>query len=112
MKLVNVIQWVSCETANPTHLKSRPDRVIVKHTCAEVTERDRSCVERDIRLSIEPRDLYSTKLNRITWLDSEGTRPEESLPKDSHPEMGKDSEEPYELKFIPLSGRTVGGLAG
>ncbi len=59
MKLVNVIQWVSCETANPTHLKSRPDRVIVKHTCAEVTERDRSCVERDIRLSIEPRDLYN-----------------------------------------------------
>ena len=44
-------------------------------------------------------------------MDSEVTRPEGSLPKDSHPEMGMDSEEPYELKLIPLSGRSVGGLA-
>ena len=71
MKLVNVTQWVSCETANPTHLKSRPDRVIVKHTCAEVTERDRSCVERDIRLSIEPRDLYYSLGKRINKVKSQ-----------------------------------------
>ena len=39
--------------------------MIGKHTCAEVTERDRSCVERDIRLSIEPRDLYNCGSNSV-----------------------------------------------
>ena len=41
----------------------------------------------------------------LNWLDSEVTRPEGSLPKDSHPEMGKDSEEPYELKLTYGIGR-------
>lgn len=61
MKPVVTIQLVShCVSGG----KSSPQRGSSPHaeekrTCVRVTERDRSCVERECRGAIEPRDLYN-----------------------------------------------------
>jgi len=61
MKLVITIQLVS---SRENGRKSNPQRgssphAVAKRTCVRVTERDRSCVDRECRGAIEPRDLYN-----------------------------------------------------
>jgi len=61
MKSVIAVQLVSCRASGD---KSSPQgssslHAEVKRTCVRATERDRSCVDRECRGAIEPRNLYN-----------------------------------------------------